>query len=173
MLSLKEVLALIGAGVVIAALALTYQVGRGHGADGVQKKWDADRAIAEIKLQEINDAVEAREDEYRREAQRTADLLADLRERHAAELGSLRLAHAERLRDSEARADRYSRYAEGTAAEREHLARHAAELDRALEEGRLLVGELRSALGQRDAEAVALGEVIKAHRKLMGQTDES
>lgn len=153
------------------ALLLIFIWTKGHEAGRleVQEKWNAERAVAAEQLAKINADILDRERRHQQESQQNADALAEIKATHLAELAALERTYAARMRDSEARARRYSELAAAGPAEREHLASHAAELDRSLEEGRRLVEELKRALAARDAEAVTLGKQIITDRRVVSE----
>lgn len=86
--------------------------------------------------------------------------------RHSLAVDALQRDADKRLQLSETRANVYKRQSHGSSVEQERLAKHAAELDRTLEEGRHLVAELREAIRQRDDAIRALGSMILTDRKL-------
>lgn len=158
-------------GLLVAMLAgshaLSYKYGSLVGASEVSAAWaeaNEDRRKADDKFQKENAALMAahvvRQQDLEKQLNEANDLYAD----------SLRVAHdefAERLQQSEGRAGVYSRKARSTEAERDELARHAARLDRALEEGRALVRELGATLKQREVTIRALGGIILNDRTLL------
>lgn len=97
--------------------------------------------------------------------EQVAHELAQLRQAHAAVLSARKSAHRQRLLQSARRAEVYRDQAEAGAASCGSLASHAAQLDRALEEGRGLVDELRETLGLRDRQVRLLGQQIENDRQ--------
>ena len=73
------------------------------------------------------------------------------------------------MRQSQERAKLYQRYSQADRVKQEYLARHAAELDRCIVEGREVVKELRATIELRDRQIVELSNYIKATRELNGQ----
>lgn len=159
------------AGVLAALIAgtygMTYKYGHLSGAMEVKAAWNQenkkrDDAYAELKRQNA--------EQLATHQQREADLAHELFEnerKHEAALSSARTDYALRLQQSEGRAGVYLRQAQGSTVEQQRLARHAAELDRSLEEGRALVRELGETLGQRDRTIKALGGIILNDRTLL------
>lgn len=162
----------------IAPLALigaigwwVYDSGKDAGRAEVQAQWNEYKLArakfeAELKarneqLQSLNQAAHLQADEE----------LADANQTYAGSMAALNAGFALRLHNSEDRARKYQHLSQASEAERASLASHAAELDRALEQGRLLVGELRTTLGQREATIKSLATILFSDRKLMGETD--
>lgn len=74
-----------------------------------------------------------------------------------------------RLRDSEKRAGVYLTRARGSEADREYLSAHATKLDQALEDGRLLVGQLKDTLELRESQLRLIGIWFDEHGQLYGR----
>jgi hypothetical protein len=108
---------------------------------------------------------------HSREMQEIYNDYAQESQKHALALDAISVDANNRLQLSKARADVYQRQARSSSAEQERLAKHAAELDRTIEEGRSLVRELREAVGQRDAAIRALGSMITTDRKLFSTSN--
>lgn len=155
------------AAMLVGSHALSYKYGSFVGATEVSGLWAEEnkkRQVADAKFQKENAALMAAHTE------RQKSLEAQLEAASNQYADSLRVAHdefAERLRNAETRTDVYQRKARGSEAEREYLARHAAELDRSLEEGRALVRELGATLRQREVTIRALGGIILNDRTLL------
>ncbi|AHC94031.1 Rz-like spanin [Achromobacter phage JWAlpha] len=156
---------------VVAATALTlwgtYSLGSSSGEAHVQQQWDAQKNKDLLAIQKVRDEYSDLETRHRAEMSAVQKELANAETRHRSELDSLAGQYAERVRLSEGRADVYQRQAQGGAAERNRLARHAAELDRSLEAGRRLVAELRATVGLRDEQVKSLAAQIRADRELI------
>ena len=146
-----------------------------HGYNSGKAKVEAEWALSKIEAQKeterLQAGLEAIKIIHAAETDRINDELALANETHAARLAAITASYDLRLRDSEARAHVYQRMSAAGPTDATSLASHAGQLDRSLEEGRRLVGELRSTLGQRDAEVKSLAEVIRADRKLMSGTN--
>lgn len=157
--------------VLVVMLAIAYKTGSNSGAAGVQADWNTAKLRHAEELAELKERVAQNEATHRRESQVYADRLADAERSHLQSLADLRSGYADRLLDSERRASAYERMSEAGAVGRANLASHAAQLDRSLEQGRLLVGELRSAVEQRDSQLRTLGEQLQADRRLINGTE--
>ena len=72
-----------------------------------------------------------------------------------------------RLLDSRTREGVYKRQAEGSSSEQQRLAVHAAELDRSLVEGKEVARQLAATVRLRDAEIIALANVIRAYETML------
>ena len=102
---------------------------------------------------------------HTKEMQEIRDGWTEAEKVYALDIAGVRAEYSSRLLLSEKRAGIYQRQARGSTSEQERLAAHAAELDRSLEEGRQLVGELKATIGQRDSAIRALGSMILTDRK--------
>lgn len=162
---MKPLLYKLGAAAVI--LFLTYQLGFQVGrAEGERQRAEV---MAALEAQRINlaaantklETIHSQNQEKIDHALEAANAL------HADVLAADRIEYARRLRQHEARAAAFQRMSQADAAERERLASHAAELDRALAEGVGLVDELRHTLELRDQQLKLLGQQILADRQLM------
>ena len=164
---------LVAAGVIVAALAGTYHLGKSAGENKVNLAWAKEKKELGdkiIKLQtEIKDNLAA----YILESDKNETQLRDAKAEYEKSLSSIRATAADRVRNSEKRADVYQRMSEGAESQRRSLADHAARLDRNLEEGRLVVGELQATVRQRDRELILLGSQILTDRKLINATTDT
>ena len=160
---LGVILLLYGIGVSI------YSTGKQAGIDEVSKEWTQEKLAYQdeiLRIKTLNAGLE--QDFENREAEVNKEL-RNVKASYERTLASNASEHAARLRNHQERADLYERKAQGSEVERRGLASHAAELDRSLEEGRHLVGELQAAIGQRDAQLKLLGEQIITDRELINE----
>lgn len=172
-LLLKKILP--GALAVIALLFVAWAIhhhGYKAGSQEIQAAWNEDKLLQQEAHQKLVDEYAKREQAHQAENERISHELAEARKAHDAALADQRAAHQQRLLLSEGRAAVYRRQAEAGTAECRDLAGHAARLDRALEQGRGLVQELRGTLGLRDQQLRHLGEQILNDRKVLGDSDE-
>lgn len=137
------------------------------GAEHVQKQWDAEKATYKKAMDTLKEQYATLEGKVRIENQRNSDELAQKETAHAVALAQLNAEYVGRMQLSEQRANRYQRQAQGGAVEQANLARHAAELDRSLEEGRRLVAELSTTLRRRDDQLRAVSQQLINDRKLL------
>lgn len=156
----------IGAGVILASI---YFAGVHEGKSSVQDLWDAEtqrrkgaQALLEVKEQEALAKHVAATKNIAEELNHENQLL---KERNAAALTD----YANRLRNSEERANRYSKQAEAGTSECRSLASKSAQLDRTLEEGRILVIELRDSIELKDKQLMLLGKQIESDRATLGE----
>lgn len=168
----KLLCAVVIAGLVVISYGMAYKYGQLDGATTVQADWDKEnkrRDDAYAALEKEKAAMMAAH--QKRESELGEELRATTEQAESAIAIALN-DFAGRLLLSESRAGIYQRQANGSAIEQQRLARHAAELDRSLEEGRGLVRELRETLGQRDRTILVLGQVILNERNLRsGETN--
>lgn len=160
---------LIIAGLLAGSVALVYKVGKLNGVAEVTREWVADNALRDAAMNQLRGEYDVLQANHKqRVGALTLELQTSQSEYEAALLRD-RATHAERLQLATSRSDVYQRQARGSAVEQERLARHAAELDRTLEEGRGLVREFRETLRQRDITIKALTGIIAADRTLLSE----
>lgn len=157
----------IGAGVAGLCGVLIYTLGSVNGSSGVQSLWDADRKATDKVITELKLTIAAKEATHSLLSKENSDALAKSQAEHAKALDAVRTDYAKRLLNIETRANVYKRLSDGTATERDRLVEHTAQLDRTLEEGRHLVGELRETLGQCEITVGVLGTQILLDRDLL------
>lgn len=145
----------------------TYNVGVNAGAKEVQGRWDVESKKQSDALAAYQKANAKLIGAHETRHKLLEESLEEQDRRYTAHLLLLESDYASRLQLSETRASVYSRQARGSATEQERLARHAAELDRSLEEGRALVRELGATLRQREVTIRALGGIILNDRTLL------
>lgn len=140
---------------------------RQSGKDSVQKEWNkaiiAEEQAKSSKVERITIA----KDVYHEKTDDLVEKAKVAQQRAEDSLRTQRSMYERRLRDSASRAEVYQRMSEASAIEQQRLADHAAKLDRSLEEGRQLVGELRSTLELRDEQIVILATQIQNDRELL------
>ena len=136
------------------------------GQRDIQEQWDAERATYKKAMDTLKDQYATLESKVRIDNQRNSDELAEKELSHAVILARLNSEYAGRMQLAEQRAYRYQRQAQGGAIEQANLARHAAELDRSLEEGRRMVAELSATLRQRDDQLRAVSKQLENDRSL-------
>ena len=162
--------AILGVGVVVAALAGTYYVGKNAGENKVNLAWAKEKKELSDEVTRLNIKIKDDLFIYMNDVKENTKQLRDAKANYEKSLTDLRTASLVRVQQSEKRADVYKRMSEGAESERGSLASHAAKLDRSLEEGRLLVAELQATIRQRDSELISLGSQILTDRKLINAT---
>lgn len=168
LLLLKKALpSLIAVALILASGYCVYSWGYGHGARDVQLEWQQDREAARVAYDLLLEQVAEREAAYQVEQKRIVHELATAQTQHEIALSEQRVVFEQRLRLSDRRAQVYLSQAEAGTATSRDLASHAARLDRALEEGRELVGELAATLGLREAQLRQLGAQLRNDRQLL------
>lgn len=157
--------------ILILGLAFTVYLIRDSGYDAgsadVQSKWDAEKTTHAKAMRDLQDKYATLEAKVRIDNQRNSDELAAQETAHAVALAQLNQHFADRMLKSDKRASYYERLAKGGAVEQANLARHAAELDRSLEEGRRVVAELTETLRQRDNQLRAVAKQLENDRSLL------
>jgi hypothetical protein len=164
---------LIAAGVIVAALAGTYHLGKSAGENKVNLAWTKEKKELGDRIIELQKQVSDNLAVYILESDKNETQLRDAKAEHEKSLLGIRAIAADRVRNSEKRAGAYQRMSEGAESQRRNLADHAARLDRSLEEGRLVVGELQATVRQRDRELILLGSQILTDRKLINATTDT
>lgn len=155
--------------VAAAVIAVPYHMGKNAERlelTSAQAKIDKERAE---KISELTQENLKLTQENQATTTRISNELAAKEKEHAEALAALRSDLDGRLQLATTRQGIYQRQAQGSSAERDRLASHAAELDRTLEQGRSLVRELRETVGQRDATIRLLSEQITADRLLFNE----
>ena len=158
------------ASALVLAVSGSYYVIYQHGKDVVRAEWEEDTAKRNKAMQDLQDRYDVLSLDHKAKSETYARSLEEQKNAYETRLGELGADTDRRLRLSETRASVYQRQAQGGEAERRNLASHAAELDRTLTEGRLLVAELRATLGLRDKSLILLGQQITADRELLEET---
>lgn len=159
----------VGASALIAFVLWVYALGHAAGESKVQTKWDIQKANYERAINNAQTELRLATERHDKASAGIEHDLAQLGRVHDDRIGALRREHADRLRLSEARADRYRAAADGGTTQCLNLASYAAELDRALEEGISLAGELEATIGRRDAEVKLLAKQILTDRELLDE----
>lgn len=165
----KIFIPLIVVGLLSGSVALVYKVGKLNGVADVTKQWDAENDKRDAAMNKLQGEYDVLSSQHKQRVEELAGELQTKQTEYEAALLRNRAADAERLQLATSRADVYQRQARGSAVEQERLARHAAELDRTLEQGRSLVRELGETLRQRDVTIKALAGIIAADRTLLSE----
>jgi len=150
-----------------------YHLGSNHGEAVVQAKWDHQKKVDADFVAAEKVKIQKSELAHNDHDRKISDELSNLKVTAAADKARIAGELALRMRDSSKREGLYRAASEGSAAERERLASHAAKLDRSLSEGISLVDELRATLEVRDGQLKALGAQILNDRQLMNGSGEA
>lgn len=148
-------------------VTLVYSAGVLHGMSNVQKEWDADahaRDIVTASYKAENEALRAQNKEL---VEKHTKELKDVKQSYESRIKLLESEFTRRMQFHENRAQLYRQQAQGGETERRNLADHAAKLDRTVEEGIAVVGELSELIGLRDKQIIVLGDQIRADRKVL------
>lgn len=151
--------------VIVSTGWAAYHFGYTRGTTEVRLAWEQakaeTRAEHDALVLELSQQVET----HRVEQERIAHELAKAREDADLAIAGVRLTYEQRVLQSTRRATLYQRQAQAGAVAQRNLASHAARLDRALEEGIGLVGELQATLGLREHQLTLLGQQILRDRE--------
>ena len=165
---IKKVLVVVAIAATIGlSYRMTYQVGSLNGAAKVYADWSKETELRNEDINKIRGELNVLTKKHAEKQKELEDELELATVRYENELSRYRREYDERLQLADRRTGVYQRQARGSEVERDNLARHAAELDRTLEEGRSLVRELRQTLGQREVTIRALGGIILNDRILL------
>lgn len=163
----KILLGLLACFLFAAYSTAVYSLGSAKATATVTAAWKKENARRDIKtaqLEEVNKALQA---QHEKDSSFITTELKTYEAQYKISLATATADYNKRLQQHQTRAGVYRELAEGSTAERERLASHAAELDRSLEEGRRVVQELRETVGLRDNQLRQLGKQIMADRALL------
>lgn len=136
------------------------------GVNKVTLDWTKEKLAYQSQIAKLTLEKAEKESEHAKESKELSDKLAQEKADSTERIARLHADYTTRLHKSEDRANLYQRMSKAGASEQERLAIHAAGLDRSLEEGRLLVAELRETVEHRDRVIEVLGQQILTDRKL-------
>jgi hypothetical protein len=162
----KLALPLAFVGLFAGSIGLVYKLGNLNGTYESNRQWAAETELREAAMNKLQGEYTILQSQH---AQRVKELTHELTladAQHEDELSRYRSDYAGRVQLAERRAEVYQRQARGSSLEQDRLAKHAAELDRSLEEGRGLVRELGEVVRQRDRTIHTLGQIILNDRTL-------
>lgn len=144
-------------------------LGNNYGKATINNKW------SEAKVNQANQAtiqsenIREVEREHASKSTEVADNAQISKTQYDADIAAAQSGADDRVRQSEARANKYLAMSKASAIEQDHLAKYAARLDASLTEGRQLVTELRATLAERERTIHNLSQQIDADRKLMNE----
>lgn len=155
----------------ILGMAVGSTLGYDYGTAKVQSAWDKWTAELADKSTKASEQNRGKEATHAIESNKVTDDAQISKEKYDSDIATVQSSANDRVRQSEARADKYRRMSEASATEQEHLADYAAGLDKAVSEGQSLVSEYRYTLEQREREIRILSAQIEADRKLTGEAN--
>lgn len=155
------------------AVYSVYSLGFNKGEAEVEARWTKEKLALQLEKEELEREIEKNEARYRAKKTALEGDLAEAEAQHARNIAAIQSGFALRLQRSNDRSTQYERMSQAGAVERANLASHAAGLDRALEQGRQLVDELRSTLEQRDRQLRNIGQELLNTRELMNSAVDS
>jgi len=138
-----------------------------QGENNINALWQKEKRERADALLVLNGKIKQQESVHRQETTRIDEQLRKTEDRYEEATSALAAERTQRLRLSDQRAAAYAAQAQAGSDQCRSVASHAAELDRSLEEGRGLVGELKEALGRRDDQLRLLGAQINNDRSLL------
>lgn len=113
------------------------------------------------KVLELETQYNEQEKKYQTETQALVQQISKSTEDFNKQLTNLKQSYADKLQQSEQRANLYKQMSDGSNNSRNNLATHTARLDRIIVEGRQLVAELRATIELRDQQLNQCGEQLK------------
>ena len=152
---------------IIGVFWAVFSFGSSHGAAEIQGKWDRQKQADAVMVAAEKAKIAKEQATHNTNDRRVSDELSNLQTSAAADVARIRGESALRLWSSDERAALFRAAAQSGAAERDRLAIHAAELDRAVAAGIGLVEELRTTLATRDGQIKALASQIQNDRQLI------
>lgn len=156
----------------IGSYGVTYKYGDTIGARRVTAQWSDDTAKRNKVTDELQGKYNVLQSQHEKKVGELTHELQTSAAQYESTLADYRTEYDQRLQLATFRADVYQRKARGSAAERDSLAEHAAQLDRSLEEGRQLVRELGETVRQRDRAIASLKQMILIDRTLLTESSE-
>lgn len=137
------------------------------GANSVDRKWLKKELEYTSMINSLQNKIGELESEHRKVTEGIRNQLKLEKETYETKLKSLNAEHAGRLQLSQSRAEVYRRKAEAGSTECGSLASYTTKLDRTLEEGRKLVGELQTTVRLYESQLRLLGDQLQADRELL------
>ena len=162
----------------IVLLALIIGLGAGavggnhYGRKMVQADWDKQTSEQNKKAVTASEGNRSKEQTHAIQSNEVSDNAQVSKQKYDEDIAAAQSGSDDRVRQSEARADKYRAMSQASAAEQKRLAEYAARLDRSLSEGRQLVAELRATLAERERTIHNLNQQINADRQLTGEANE-
>ncbi len=155
----------------LVGLSLGSLGGYKHGKAVVYSKWNLSIAQEAKKAVGVSEDNRGKEQTHAIQSNEVSDNAQVSKEQYDADIAAAQSGADDRVRQSEARADKYRAMSQASAAEQKRLAEYAAKLDRTLSEGRQLAQELRATLAERDRTIHNLRQQITADRDLTGEAN--
>lgn len=150
-----------------SVVVIIFLFGSNYGSNKITSKWNQEK----LEYSKRMNAALASKAEAEKLAQKTVtiseDKLNEAKTQFTASLNAVSADYDKRLLDSRTREGVYKRQAEGSSSEQQRLAVHAAELDRSLVEGKEVARQLAATVRLRDAEIIALANVIRAYETML------
>lgn len=157
--------------VVLLAMSALYYTGHSRGVisgrAAITVEWQKEKIEHRDKILMLTAQIQQKEFAHRQESSRVAEQLRKTEVQYEEATRALSAERTQRLLLSKERAAVYQRLANAGSDKCRDLASHAAKLDHSLEEGRGLVAELQTALGQRDEQLRLLGAQLINDRRLL------
>lgn len=167
----KGLIALAIGSAVTFSLYATFKIGRDHGQQEVKLEFLAKEKALQNAVEKLQKDITKAEEFYKNVVRDLEGQIIDGKLKYEKSLLDINSKYTIRLQQSEIRSETYKRMSQAGTAESYALADHAAKLDRSLEEGRRLVREFRTTLGQRDAELTLVGIQLRKLHDLIGNTE--
>jgi len=143
--------------------------GNKYGRAIINSEWSDEKVTQSNEATNQSETNRGIEQQHTAASHEVSDNAQVSQEKYKRDITNVLLGADVRVRESEARADKYRAMSKASQAEQQRLADYAAGLDSSLTEGRQLAQELRATLEQRDRTIQILKQQIDADRKLTGE----
>lgn len=150
-------------------IIVSFFIGKTYGEDATLLLWNKEKLEMNKKIILLEETLRKKESEYYLETSKINLELQEVKKQYDENINNIRNDYSSRLYDATTRADIYKRLSESSSSERQYLADHATKLSNSLNEGILLVRELRELIKLRDRQIQELGNQLLLDRKLMEQ----
>lgn len=135
------------------------------------KKFSAYKQTQLELVHELETKYYEQEKEYQTKTQDLVQQVAESKEKYTQQLMSVERSYANRLLESEQRANLYKQMSSSSSSSKVNLADYTAKLDRVIVEGRQLVAELKATIELRDEQLKQCGEQLKLMENAYARPD--
>lgn len=169
----KFLLFLLGGLSLLAVIFCFYSYAYTVGFDACNKKFIAYKQTQLETVQKLENDYREQEKKYQSETQDLVQQISKSKENYHMQLLAVERSYANKLQQSESRANLYSQMSRDSDSTREYLAHYTAKLDRTIVEGRQLVTELKAIIELRDEQLKQCGEQLKLMEKAYGRANQT
>ena len=170
-LNRKFLLIILGGFGLLAVIFCFYNYAYTCGFDACNKEFIAYKQEQLITVQKLENEYREQEKKYQSKTQDLVQQITASKENYHTQLLAIERSYANKLQQSESRANLYSQMSRDSDSSREYLAHYTAKLDRTIVEGRQLVTELKAIIELRDEQLRQCGEQLKLMEKAYGRAE--